>query len=83
VAEVRADAQLKVLRRLEPYLSDFERDLVRRGRNIAGRGPRSGDASTYGKATGFETMIGWLFLKNPVRLSQLLDRLEESDTDPL
>ena len=83
VAEVRADAQLKVLRRLEPYLSDFERDLVRRGRNVAGRGPRSGDASTYGKATGFETMIGWLFLKNPERLSQLLDRLEESDTDPL
>jgi ribonuclease-3 family protein len=25
-------------------------------------------------------MIGWLFLQNPARLAQLLDRLEETDT---
>ncbi|MDG2215512.1 MAG: ribonuclease III, partial [Synechococcus sp. cluster2_bin.235] len=30
--------------------------------------------------TGFETMIGWLFLQNPARLAQLLDRLEKTDT---
>ena len=81
VAEVKADAQAAVLERLEPYLSDLERDLVRRGRNRAGRGPRRGEASVYGKATGFETMVGWLFLQNPARLAELLDRLEETEND--
>ena len=81
VAEVKAEAQAQVLRDLEPNFSDLEKDLVRRGRNKAGRGPRNIDAAIYGKATGFETMIGWLFLNNPQRLAQLLDRLENSESD--
>ena len=79
MAEVRADAQAGALERLDPWLDDEERDLVRRGRNRAGRGPRRGDAATYGQATGFETMVGWLFLHNPERLAQLLDRLESTE----
>ncbi len=81
VAEVKAAAQAKALQYLEPHLSVLEKDLVRRGRNKAGRGPRKGDAAIYAKATGFETMVGWLFLKNPQRLAQLLDRLEKIDSD--
>ena len=65
---------------MDPWLTDEERDLVRRGRNRAGRGPRGGDPAAYGQATGFETMVGWLFLQNPARLAQLLDRLEESES---
>jgi ribonuclease-3 family protein len=59
-------------------LTDAELELVRRGRNRAGRGPRKGEAGIYGRATGFETMVGWLFLQNPSRLAQLLDRLEDA-----
>ena len=81
VSEVKASAQVKALDYLDPYLSVLEKNLVRKGRNKAGRGPRKGDATIYGKATGFETMVGWLFLKNPSRLAQLLDRLEESESD--
>ncbi len=77
VNEVKAAAQADALIRLEPFLSKSEKELVRRGRNRAGRGPRKGEAAIYGKATGFETMIGWLFLRNPSRLAELLDRLEE------
>ena len=80
VSEVRADAQAAALQRLDPWLTDEERDLVRRGRNRAGRGPRGGDPAAYGQATGFETMVGWLFLQNPARLAQLLDRLEETES---
>ena len=80
VSFVRADAQSAALEKLEPFLTDQERDYVRRGRNRAGRGPKRTDAGIYGRATGFETMIGWLFLQNPTRLAQLLDRLEETDT---
>jgi len=79
VAEVRADAQALALERLEAWLDDVEKDWVRRGRNRAGRGPRNADAATYGQATGFETMVGWLFLHNPDRLAQLLDQLESAD----
>ncbi|MBT67100.1 MAG: ribonuclease III [Synechococcus sp. NP17] len=80
VSQVRADAQAKALDELDPFLTDQERDFVRRGRNKAGRGPKRADPGIYGRATGFETMVGWLFLQNPARLAQLLDRLEETDT---
>lgn len=82
VAEVKAAAQADLLERLDPLLTDQERDWVRRGRNRAGRGPRRGEASIYGRATGFETKVGWLFLQNPARLAELLDRLEETDNAP-
>jgi ribonuclease-3 family protein len=79
VAEVRADAQAGALARLEPLLRSAELDLVRRGRNRAGRGPRRLDPATYGQATGFEALLGWLFLHDPPRLVELLDHLEEND----
>lgn len=82
VAEVKAEAQARALQRLEPLLSEQERDQVRRGRNRAGPGPRRGDPATYGQATGFETMLGWLFLRNPGRLAELLDHLEETASTP-
>ncbi len=79
VQEVRADAQARALASLGTVLSEAERDLVRRGRNRAGRGPRRGDAAAYGQATGFEALLGWLFLHNPPRLVELLDHLKEND----
>ena len=79
VAAVRAEAQVEALQRLEPLLEEEERDLVRRGRNRAGRGPRRSEAAIYGQATGFETMVGWLFLRNPRRLAELLDHLAKTD----
>ncbi|WP_256463417.1 Mini-ribonuclease 3 [Synechococcus sp. A10-1-5-1] len=81
VADVRADAQAEALDRLQQkgFLLEEELEWVRRGRNKAGRGPRKGEAGVYGKATGFETMVGWLFLQNPSRLAQLLAELEDAD----
>ena len=78
VAAVRADAQAQRLQALEPWLRPQELDLVRRGRNRAGQGPRRGDAQSYGQATGFETLLGWLFLHDPGRLVELLDHLKEN-----
>jgi ribonuclease-3 family protein len=83
VAKVRAEAQATALERLKPHLRAGEQSLVRRGRNRAGRGSRQQDGSLQGQATGFETMVGWLFLKDPRRLAELLDHLEEPDTTPL
>jgi ribonuclease-3 family protein len=78
VDEVKAEAQARALQRLEGLLRAEELEQVRRGRNRAGRGPRRGNPAIYGRATGFETMLGWLFLRNPGRLAELLDRLEET-----
>jgi len=82
VAAVEAAAQQRALERLEPLLDPQERDQVRRGRNRSPRGPRRGDPAIYGQATGFETMLGWLFLRNPRRLAELLDHLEKTDPPP-
>ena len=83
VADVRADAQSRLLSWLEEReLLCSELDLVRRGRNSAGRGPRRADAAVYGRATGFETMVGWLFLNNPARLAELFDHLEQAGSNP-
>lgn len=79
VGAVKAAAQAAALRSLEGWLSAAEQDLVRQARNRAGRGPRRGDPATYGQATGFEALLGWLFLHNPPRLVELLDHLKEND----
>ena len=76
VKEVNAFSQARAIREIEPYLTVIEKDFLRKGRNKAGRGPKNVDAGTYGIATGFETIVGWLFLKNPNRLADLFDLLD-------
>tara|TARA_B100000131_G_C17621032_1_gene411787 strand:- start:29 stop:430 length:402 start_codon:yes stop_codon:yes gene_type:complete len=76
VSMVKAEAQANALIQLEHELTDMEKDMVKRGRNRVGRGSRKLDASIYAKATGFEALIGWLFLKDPKRLSQILELLD-------
>ena len=76
VKEVNASSQARAINKIEPYLTETEKDFFRRGRNKAGKGPKNVDAATYGIATGFETIVGWLFLKNPNRLADLFDLLD-------
>ena len=76
VEEVKAVSQVEYLQYIEHLLEPFEIDLVRRARNKTKRAPKSIDPSIYAKSTGFETLIGWLFLNNPKRLSALFEHLE-------
>ena len=76
VNEVKANSQSKSLRQIEHLLNDFEIDLIRRARNKTRRYPKSTDPSIYSRATGFETLIGWLFLKDPNRLSIFFEYLD-------
>lgn len=67
--------QNKVLENILENLSDVELDIVRRGRNYAGK-TRAKNASVqqYRNATAFEALIGFLYLeKNYDRLKQILD----------
>tara|TARA_B100000212_G_scaffold273168_1_gene212587 strand:+ start:126 stop:518 length:393 start_codon:yes stop_codon:yes gene_type:complete len=76
VEEVKAVSQVEYLQYIEHLLEPSEIDLIRRARNKTKRVPKSIDPSIYAKSTGFETLIGWLFLNNPKRLSTLFEHLE-------
>ena len=76
VNEVKAQAQSKSLGDIEHLLNSFEIKLIKRARNKTKRIPKSSDPVVYSRATGFETLIGWLFLKDPKRLSKIFEYLE-------
>ena len=75
VSQVRAERQAKHLQSLEPYLTDSELQIIRRGRNATLGKNKRVDPSVYQQASGFETLIGYLYVADPNRLWQLLGRL--------
>jgi ribonuclease III family protein len=75
VALVRAETQAQHLQVLLPKLTDLELAWQKRGRNAAGGGPRRLNPEIYRQATGFETLIGYLYLTDPPRLRELLAEL--------
>lgn len=76
VAQVRAEAQALHLRSLTPHLTNTELEIVRRGRNASTNRPKRVDPEIYQQATGLETLMGYLYLSEPQRLTQLLQKLE-------
>ncbi len=71
---VSAKAQARILERLinEKILTDEEIDIVKRGRNAHSHQNKSTDIVTYKKATGFETLIGYLYQNDKNRLEELM-----------
>lgn len=76
VEQVRAERQAELLRFLYPHLRSNELEIVRKGRNAATGRPKRLDPETYQQATSFETLIGYLYLQDCHRLSELLQKLE-------
>jgi len=78
VAKVRAENQAKQLDRLinHSILSEAESELVKRGRNAAGSASRHIDPVIYQKATGFEALIGFLYLTDSDRLQQIFHQID-------
>ena len=72
-AQVNAAAQSEALGRIEPLLTEAERDVVRRARNAHQSPPRHADPKDYHRATGFEALLGHLYLTGQVaRLDELM-----------
>lgn len=67
VQQVRAEAQAEALDKIYPHLTEQEEAIYKRGRNA--HTARSG--SDYHKATGLESLFGYLYL------SGQLDRVRE------
>lgn len=78
VSRVRAQAQASILRSLLPTLSEEELSIAKRGRNAKGGSvPKGASVADYRLATGFEAMVGYLFLSGrESRIKELLDEAE-------
>lgn len=72
---VRAKGQADTLRHIEKFLTQEELDVVRRGRNAKpGTMPRNATVADYRLATGFESLLGYLYLMGKdERLFEILD----------
>lgn len=70
-----ATNQAKAIDYLMPSLSEEEIEYYKRGRNSGGtHKPKNSSLNEYRKATGFEALIGYLYLiKNEERLSEIID----------
>ena len=74
VAHVRAGAQCATVREMYDMLTEKEQEIFRRGRNAkSAHTPKHAEISEYRDATGFEALLGYLYLSgNETRLSALL-----------
>lgn len=73
---VCAAGQAAAFRRVEAELSDEELTQYKRGRNAhSGTLPKNASVSDYHTASGFEALIGWLYLSGQdARMTQLMRR---------
>ena len=78
VGMVNANAQAQALCRILSKLTETEGDVVKRGRNAHAHhdAPRRADPADYSHATGFEALLGFLYLTGQMdRLREIIKNL--------
>ena len=61
---VQASAQSKMMRAMQEHLTEEEHAIYKRGRNAKSVSPAKNQSITdYRRATGFEALLGYLYLK--------------------
>ncbi|MBZ4688259.1 MAG: mini-ribonuclease [Clostridia bacterium] len=60
---VKASAQAELLHKVEDQLTEEEMKIVKKGRNTKSSVPRNVDMADYRYSTGFEALVGYLYLK--------------------
>ncbi|MBR6781998.1 MAG: ribonuclease III [Clostridia bacterium] len=80
---VRASAQSEAIGRMEPYLTEAEASVYRRGRNMGhGNVPKSASVAEYRRATGMEVLFGYLHVTGQTERMNYLFRLGYGLTNP-
>lgn len=72
-----ATGQAKVMEKLlDGELSEIEIEQFKRGRNaVANRKPKNTNLATYHQSTGFEALLGYLYLENRTdRLAEVIQK---------
>ena len=72
---VSAKSQKLILENLENYLTSNEQEIVKWGRNAKGRISKTTDIITYRTSTGFECLIGYLYIHNKKRLNEIMKQI--------
>lgn len=72
---VSAKSQRKILEKLETsnIFTEEEQNIIKRGRNTTSHRSKSTDIITYKKATGFECLLGTLYLNNKDRFNEIME----------
>ncbi len=74
--KVKAAFQAELLADLDGQLSEEEKEIARRGRNLPIPVGRRSNQAEYRQATAFETLIGWWYYYDKNRLESVLQILE-------
>ena len=79
---VSAKGQSEILNKLsENFLTDEELEIVKHARNYKSVSkPKNTDIITYKYATGFEALIGHLYISNNIkRITEIIDKILEDE----
>ena len=76
---MKAKSQAQILNELNEYLTEEEKEIVRRSRNTQNHYlPKNADPTDYMYSTAFEGLIGYLYLsKQQERLNEILKKVLE------
>ena len=76
---VKTQFQADLLKFLDDFLNDNEKELIKRARNLPIPVGRRNIQHEYRQATAFEALIGWLYLNENDRYNEILKLIEDSD----
>lgn len=75
--KVNGEYQGKILKEIEYFLTDEEKELVRRGKNLPTSSARKISHEIHSQATGFEVLIGYNYINNKPRLEEIYKEIEK------
>lgn len=75
---VKAKSQAELLEKIYEHLTDEEKEIVRRGRNVQNHHlPKNSNVHEYMYATAFEALLGYLYLTgNSSRIKEILNLIK-------
>jgi ribonuclease III family protein len=81
ISYVKAHAQSESMKKIMELLTDEELTIYKRGRNTkTGTVPKNAELTDYRIATGFEALVGFLYITGQEkRLEELLEPIIESN----
>lgn len=76
-SQVKGSFQAELLNELEEILTDEEKEIARRGRNLPIPIGRRSNQAEYRQATAFETLIGWWYLNDIERYNFIINLIDK------
>lgn len=77
IEKVNGEFQTQLLEFLYDYLTDEEKDMVRRAKNIPTSNARKISHEIHSKATAFEVIVGFCYVNDKSRLEEIYNLLSK------